>query len=97
MLNGLISRKKEIGGWGSGGEGLGGRAGQGGFGGPIINSPQVTALGRLSSQANHSMGYTRVLARAVSNPGLPNCSFDGINTMSFTTLLSAQMVEWQKT
>ena len=42
------------------------------------------ALGRLSSQANNSMGYARIFARAVSNPG-----FDGINTMPFTTLLSA--------
>ena len=56
------------------------------FGGPIIVSPQVTALGRLSSQANNSMGYARILARAVSNPGLPEYSFDDINTMSFTTL-----------
>ena len=30
------------------------------------------------------MGYARIFARAVSNPG-----FDGINTMPFTTLLSA--------
>ena len=33
-------------------------------------SPQVTVLGRLSSQDNTSMGYARILARAVSNPGL---------------------------
>ena len=39
--------------------------------GPIINSPQLTALGRLSSQANNPMGYARILARAVSNSGLP--------------------------
>ena len=26
--------------------------------------------------------------------GLPNYSFDDINTMSFTTLLSAQIAEW---
>ena len=32
-------------------------------------SPLVTALGRLSSQANNYMGYTRIFARAVSNPG----------------------------
>ena len=62
--------------------------------GPIISSPQVTALGRLSSQANNTMGYARILARAVSNPGLPNYSFDDINIMSFTTLLSAQIAEW---
>ena len=38
------------------------------------------ALGRLSSQANNSMGYARILAGAVSNPGLPIYSFDDINT-----------------
>ena len=40
------------------------------------------------------MGYARILARAVLNPGLPNYSFDDINTMSFTTLLSALIAEW---
>ena len=39
------------------------------------------------------MGYARILARAVSNPGLPNYSFDDINTMSFTTLLSVQKAD----
>ena len=29
------------------------------------------------------MGYARILARAVLNPGLPNYSFDDINTMSY--------------
>ena len=38
-------------------------------------------LGSLSSQADNSMGYARILARVVSN------------TMSFTTLLSVQIVE----
>ena len=31
----------------------------------------------------------RIFARAVSNPGPPDYSFDGINTTPFTTLLSA--------
>ena len=67
------------------------------FGGPIVNSPQVTAaLGRLSSQAHNSMGYAGILARAVSNPGLPNHSFDGISAMTFATLLSAQIAERYK-
>ena len=66
-------------------------------------SSQLTALGRLSSQANNSMDYVRIFARAVSNPGPPDYSFDDIksmylchqncysvdiNDMPFTTLLS---------
>ena len=39
------------------------------------------ALGRLSSQANNSMGYVRIFARAVSNPGPPDYSFDDIITV----------------
>ena len=41
--------------------------------------------------------YARILARAVSDPGLPNSSFNDINNMSFTTLLSAQIAECKKT
>ena len=41
------------------------------------------------------MGYVRIFARAVSNPGPPNYSFDDINTMPFTTLLFAQIEEPQ--
>ena len=63
-------------------------------GGPNDCSSQVTALGRLSSQANNSMGYARISARAVSNPGPPDYSFDDINDMPFTTPLSAQIAEW---
>ena len=55
---------------------------------------QVTALGRLSSQANNSMGDVRIFVRAVSNPGPPDYSFDDIDTMPFTTMLSAQIAEW---
>ena len=47
-------------------------------------SSQVTALGRLSSQANNSMGYARIFARALSNPGPPDYSFDDIYDMPFT-------------
>ena len=36
------------------------------------------------------MGYARIFARAVSNPGPPDNSFDGINIMPFTTLLSGK-------
>ena len=62
--------------------------------GPHDCSSLVTALGRLSSQANNSMGYVRIFARAVSNPGPPDYSFDDINIMPFTTLLSVQIAEW---
>ena len=58
-------------------------------GGPNDCSSQVTALGRLSSQANNSMGCVRIFARAVSNQGPPDYSYDDINFMPFTTLLSA--------
>ena len=47
----------------------------------------------LSSQANNSTGYARIFARAVSNPGPPDYSFDD-RDMPFTTLLSAQIEEW---
>ena len=58
-------------------------------------SPLVTALGRLSSQANNYICYTaRIFARAVSNPAPLDYSFDGINDMPFTTLLPAQTAEW---
>ena len=52
------------------------------------------AFGSLTSQASNSMGYVRILARAVSNQGPQDYSFDDINTMPFTTLLSAQIAEW---
>ena len=48
----------------------------------------------LGSQANYSMGYAKIFARAVWNPGPPNYSFDDINDMPFTTLLSVQKAEW---
>ena len=54
------------------------------------------ALGRLSSQANNSMGYVRIFARAVSNPGPPDYSFDDIDTMPFTTLLSVQIASGKR-
>ena len=57
-------------------------------------SSQVTALGSLSSQVNKSMGYVRISARAVSNTGPLDYSFDDINEVPFTTLLSAQIAEW---
>ena len=38
-------------------------------GGPNDCSSQVTASGGLSFQADNSMGYTRIFARAVLNPG----------------------------
>ena len=57
-------------------------------------SSKVTALGHLNSQANNSMGYVRIFARAVSNPGPPEYSFDDINDVPFTTLLSVQIAEW---
>ena len=56
--------------------------------------------GRQGCRRPNSMGYAKILARAVSNPGLPNYSFDDINTISFTTVtllshvVSAQMAEW---
>ena len=53
---------------------------------------RVTALGSLSSQANKSMGYGRIFARAVSNPGPPKNSFYDINDTPLTTLLSARMM-----
>ena len=37
---------------------------------------QVTALGSLRSQANNSMSYGRILARAVSNSDSPNYAFN---------------------
>ena len=40
------------------------------------------------------MGYARIFARAGSNPGPPDYSFDDINIMPFITLLSAQIAEW---
>ena len=49
---------------------------------------QVTALEHLSSQAKNSMGLARIFARAVSNPGPQNYSFDDINDVHFPTLLS---------
>ena len=39
-------------------------------------SSQATAFGRPSPQANNSMGYVGIFARAVSNPGPPDYSFD---------------------
>ena len=64
------------------------------MGGPDDCSSQITALGRLSSPANNSMGYARIFARAVSNLGPPDYSFEDINIMPFTTLLSVQIAEW---
>ena len=40
------------------------------------------------------MGCARIIARAVSHPGPPDYSFDDIDTMPFTTMLSAQIAEW---
>ena len=37
------------------------------------------------------MGYARIFARALLNPGPPNYSFEDINIMPFTTLLSVQI------
>ena len=39
------------------------------------------------------MGYARIFARAVSNPGPPDYSFDDINDTLFTTLLCAQIAQ----
>ena len=38
--------------------------------------------------------YARIFARVASNPGPLDYSFDDINDMLFTTLLSAQIAEW---
>ena len=43
-----------------------------------VHCSQFTALGYLSSQANNSMGYVRIFARAVLNPSPPDHSFDDI-------------------
>ena len=40
------------------------------------------------------MGCARILARAVSNPGLPDNDFDGVNDTPFTTLLSALLISY---
>ena len=44
-----------------------------------VPKSQHSSLGCLSSQANNSMGFARVIfARAVSNPGPQDYSFDDI-------------------
>ena len=53
----------------------------------------VTALGRLSSQSNNSMGYARFVGRADSDPGPPNNSFDHIND---TPLPLCYLRIWQR-
>ena len=40
------------------------------------------------------MGYARIFARAVLDPGPPDYSFDDKNDISFTILLSEQIADW---
>ena len=42
------------------------------------------------------MAYARILARLVSNLGLQDYNFDGINDMPLTSLLSVQIAECQQ-
>ena len=78
--------------------------------GSISHSPQDTALGRPSSQANNSMGYTEEVAREALRHSTFNTPATAgnrtqnltvllklpvhLNTGTFTTLQSAQIAEW---